>query len=58
MTINKNYFIKLVGERSTWLGLVTFLSAFGAVISPESAETIAGIGVSLAGLIFGVTTDE
>lgn len=46
------YLAARLRERSTWLGVVAFLSASGVVIAPGVAETVATLGTAAAGLIF------
>ena len=45
-------------ERSTWLGLIALLAAFGVVIQPEHVELICAIGSGVAGLILVATKDH
>jgi len=45
-------------ERSTWLGLITLLTAAGLAISPAHADTIATVAASVAGVILAVTRDH
>ena len=45
-------------ERSTWLGLVSLLTALGIGLTPEQTEAIAAAGVALAGLIAIFTKDK
>ncbi len=53
----KNYTIARLRERSTWLGLIAIVTAFGYRISPEQAQAIITVGLGLAGLIHTVTPD-
>ena len=45
-------------ERSTWIGLVTMLSAFGVVLRPELQGAIVTGGAALGGLIACITADR
>ena len=44
-------------ERSTWLGLISLVSAIGVSISPEATESIITLGIALAGGTLVVTQD-
>ncbi|UTC28595.1 hypothetical protein MARCHEWKA_00820 [Brevundimonas phage vB_BpoS-Marchewka] len=44
-------------ERSTWLGVIALLAAFGVVVQPEHVELICGVGSGLAGVILVATKD-
>jgi hypothetical protein len=46
------------GERSTWLGLVTLLSAAGVALTPEQASAIVTLGTGLFGAIMAFTADK
>lgn len=54
----KEYVKNRLRERSTWLGIISFLGAAGVIISPEGAEHIIALGVMLAGGVFTVTPDK
>ncbi|USN15009.1 hypothetical protein PAPPERLAPAPP_00810 [Brevundimonas phage vB_BpoS-Papperlapapp] len=45
-------------ERSTWLGVIALLAAFGVVVQPEHVELICGVGSGLAGVILVATKDS
>ncbi|USN14317.1 hypothetical protein KABACHOK_05040 [Brevundimonas phage vB_BpoS-Kabachok] len=45
-------------ERSTWLGVIALLAAFGVVVQPEHVELICGVGSGLAGVILVATKDN
>lgn len=45
-------------ERSTWLGIVSMVTALGLLLTPEQSEAIVAAGMSLAGLIGALTTDK
>lgn len=44
-------------ERSTWLGVIALLAAFGVVVRPEHVELICALGTGLAGLLLVATRD-
>jgi len=44
------YLTARLKEKSTWLGLLSFLTALGIVISPEQKEMVVTAGVALAGI--------
>lgn len=44
---NMNWVINRLQERSTWRGIITALTAIGAGVSPDQAQAIVGLGVSL-----------
>lgn len=45
------YLINRAKEKSTWIGLITFLGALGIGISPELAQSIVPAGIAIAGVI-------
>lgn len=45
-------------ERSTWLGLVSILTALGFGVSPEDAEVIVSVGLALGGVVAIIFRDE
>ncbi|MFQ5472041.1 MAG: hypothetical protein ACE5FA_04045 [Dehalococcoidia bacterium] len=45
-------------ERSTWLGLIGLISAFGVNLKPELTEGIIALGLALAGLVATLTKDK
>lgn len=56
MNYLKDYLLDRLREPSTWRGIVMLLTGLGVGISPELAESIIAVGVSLAGVI-GVVTN-
>jgi hypothetical protein len=38
-------------ERSTWLGVVAFATAFGVRMDPEQAEALVAFGLAAAGAV-------
>lgn len=44
-------------ERSTWLGIVSILTALGLVLNPEQQNAIVSAGMAAAGLIAALTRD-
>ena len=53
----KDFIIKRLKERSTWIGLAGLLSALGVVVSPELTEAIVTAGIAVGGLIMVLTKD-
>ena len=47
-----------LNERSTWLGLTSFLTAAGVVFSPEQTNAITAAGLAFAGLVATLTKDK
>jgi hypothetical protein len=45
------YLLDRLGERSTWLGLIGIVTAFGVSLSPEQAEAIIAVGSAVAGAV-------
>lgn len=45
-------------ERSTWLGLIALLAAFGITVAPEHVELIASLGSAFAGVLLVATKDN
>lgn len=45
------YLIDRMSERSTWVGLIAILSAFGVVLSPEQTEAVVALGAATAGAV-------
>jgi len=45
-------------ERSTWLGIVSFLTAAGVVLEPEVAEGIVAAGLAIAGIVAAIGKDR
>ncbi len=53
----KAWLIARLRERSTWLGLIGFLTAAGITLSPEQTQAIAAAGVAVAGLFSTIWPD-
>lgn len=47
-----------LSERSTWLGLVGLISAFGVTLAPELQEAIVVAGLAVAGVVAVVMKDK
>jgi len=45
-------------ERSTWLGLIGLVSAFGVAMDPDKTEAIVTLGVAIGGVIAIFTKDK
>ena len=52
-----NFILARLKERSTWVGIVTIITAAGVTISPEQIEAIAGAGTAIVGAILTFTAD-
>lgn len=44
-------------ERSTWIGIITIITAAGVTVSPEQTEAIAGAGTAIVGAVLAFTAD-
>ena len=44
-------------ERTTWIGIITIITAAGVSISPEQISAIAGAGTAIVGAILAFTAD-
>lgn len=44
-------------ERSTWLGLISFITAMGLLLTPEQQEAIMATGIAVAGAVAAFTRD-
>jgi len=53
-----DYILQRLKEKTTWLGFLALVSAFGVAIKPELAESIATTGMSIAGLIMVIVKEE
>lgn len=51
------YVLDRLKERSTWLGLISALTAIGVTFSTAQSEAIIAVGVALAGAIAVFTRD-
>lgn len=51
------YVVARAKERSTWLGIVAFLTGAGLALSPEQTEAIASVGASIGGLVAALWPD-
>jgi len=45
-------------ERSTWLGVISLVTALGLSLGTEASEAIIAAGMSVAGLIAVFTSDK
>jgi hypothetical protein len=52
------YIQSRVGERSTWLGIISLLASFGVAIEPDKAALLATIATAIAGAIMVITKDH
>lgn len=52
-----DFIVSRLKERSTWLGLVSLVTALGLVLTPAQSEAIIAAGMGLAGLIGTLTGD-
>lgn len=51
------FILSRLKERSTWLGLISLLTAAGISLSPDEAQAIAAAGVATAGAVAVLTRD-
>ncbi len=51
------YILARAKERSTWLGIVSILTALGLLLSPEQKEAVISSGMAAAGLIAAFSKD-
>jgi|TARA_B100001971_G_C17919665_1_gene397084 hypothetical protein len=51
------YFLSRLKERSTWLGMISIVTALGVSLSSEQSEAIIAAGISVAGLVAVFTKD-
>lgn len=52
------YILQRLKERSSWIGIISAIAAFGVLLSPEQQEAIAAAGIAIAGLITALTKDK
>jgi hypothetical protein len=45
-------------ERSTWLGIVGFLTAIGLALTPEQTAAVTAAGMALASLVAAFSSDK
>lgn len=45
------YILERLKEKSTWVGIGSFITGLGVTISPDKWQIIMGIGMGLPGLI-------
>lgn len=53
-----NFVLNRARERSTWLGIVSLLTAVGLALTEGQQEAIIAAGVAVAGLITVMTIDK
>lgn len=53
-----DFMLKRAKERSTWMGLISILSAVGLTLKPEAIDAVIAFGMAAAGLIAVVTADK
>ncbi len=60
MSIKKilKFVLERAKERSTWLGIISFVTALGLVLSPEQKEAVITTGMAVAGLVATFTKDR
>jgi|TARA_B100000686_G_C16792254_1_gene979569 hypothetical protein len=51
------FILSRLKERSTWLGIISLLTAAGISLSPDEAQAIAAAGVATAGAVAILTRD-
>lgn len=52
------YILARAAERSTWLGLISFATALGLVLSSAQQDAIVAAGMGAAGLVAAFTADD
>ncbi|MGM0423276.1 MAG: hypothetical protein ACQEQL_09305, partial [Pseudomonadota bacterium] len=52
------YLLSRLRERSSWLGIISVLTAVGVSLSPEQTQAVVSAGVALAGAIAVFTSDQ
>jgi nickel-dependent lactate racemase len=52
-----NFLVDRLKERSTWLGIITIITAAGIHVTPEQAEAVAVAGAAIAGAVAVFTAD-
>jgi len=52
------YITSRLKERSTWIGLISFVTALGVSLSPEQSQAIVSAGVALASVVAVFSTDK
>ena len=52
-----NWVLDRFKERSTWIGIISIITAAGVVITPEQIEGITTAGVAIVGAILTFTKD-
>jgi len=58
MTINKNWVIARLSERSTWLGIAGFLGVLGYHLNPTAISQVAEAAIAIASAALVVTGDK
>jgi hypothetical protein len=53
-----DFILSRARERSTWLGLISLVTALGLSLGTEASEAIIAAGMSVAGLIAVFTRDN
>jgi hypothetical protein len=53
-----NYVRDLIRQPSTWRGIITLLTAFGIILSPEQIESVIAGGLAFSGLIGAFIHDD
>lgn len=54
----KHYIFKRLKERSTWIGIITMITSFGFILSPEQLNAFASISTIIIGAILAGTKDK
>lgn len=53
-----DYLLARAGERSTWLGVVSLLTAVGITLQPAQVEAIIALAMAVAGAVSVFTEDK
>ena len=51
------WLLERLKERSTWIGIISIITAAGVNLSPEMRDTIITAGMSIVGAILAFTSD-
>lgn len=51
------YILARTKERSTWMGIISIVTAVGMALTPDQTEAVISTGIALAGLIAVFTKD-
>lgn len=52
------FIVSRLKERSSWLGIISLLTALGVSLSPDETQAIVSAGVGLAGAVAVFSKDQ